>query len=125
MRVRFITCWANPRVYSLQSLHLKTALEKLLGRKIDIVTSNCGCFYNSLPEAFSSMFGYPADLIDTDVTFIPWPHFRYRKSETWLKRAPKGLYRKTVEVARGWQYSRSNAAYDITHYHQAPDAFGF
>jgi glycosyltransferase involved in cell wall biosynthesis len=125
MKVKFITCWADTRVYSTQSFHLKQALEKLLGDKIDVVTSNCNCFYTDFSSAFLSMLGHPSGLINEDVEFIRWPHVRNRKCIGLITGISRKTYRKVVEGFRGWEYSKGLQGYDIIHYHQAPDAFGF
>lgn len=111
------------RIYPIQMSHIRLALERLIGQRIDVVTSNCGCFYGDLRSAIASLSNYGEVLTDKEVTFIKLPHFRMKKglSSGSLLRA---IYRFFSELYRGMKYARLTRGKDIVHFHQSADAFG-
>ena len=127
MKISYISCWCYLRVYAIQVFHLKEHVEKLLGKKVDLITSNCGCFYGGIGSVFASLIKSHDDLLmSSDVQeFIRIPHFRDRKEGGLLRRTVKGIYRRVAEPLRGFLFSSYSKGSDIVHFHQGPDAFGF
>ena len=112
------------RIYPIQMSHMRQALEPLVGGRIDMVTSNCGCFYGGLRSMIASLSNYEALLPDKDVTFIKLPHIRMKKG---LRSGSpvRAVYRFFSELYRGRRYAKLTRGYDLVHFHQSADAFGY
>ena len=100
IKVAFIGCWCHLRIYAIQASHVKESLEKLIGEEIKVITSNCGCYYHSLPSIFTSLYNYRALLTDRDVTFIKLPHLRLKNDPT-IGYLIRSAYRGVSEPLRG------------------------
>jgi glycosyltransferase involved in cell wall biosynthesis len=125
MKVGFIGCWCDMKIYAIQASNIRRSLEKLLRARIKVVTSNCGCFYGSLPEVLYSPFNYRSLLADQDVSaFVKIPHFRFKEGSG-VKRFIKGSYAMVSEPMRAQLYSKATRDCEIVHFHQSSDSFGY
>lgn len=121
MKIAFITCWSNLKIYSIQASHVKQALEKIINSRIDIVTSNCGCFYPNFKSVFTE--DYKRQLTDINASYINVPYTRCKRKSNPIHLI-KYLYKGVSEVLRGYLFSRDTKNYEIVHFHQSCDSFG-
>ena len=125
MKIAYIACWCKMRIYAIQTSHLKENIEKQLENKIKLITSNCGCFYSNFKDAFTSLSNYENLLTDTDVSFFKLPHFRYHAQKSLASRLMRLAYRGLSEPLRGYYFAKHTKEFDIVHFHQSADAFGY
>jgi len=124
MNVVFVSCWAYLRIYSVQAAHLKQTLENQFGLKIDVLTSNCGCFYEGFRDVFSSFSNYESVMTDTEAQFLKLPHFRAHREKNVVSRSARSAYRRLAEPLRGKWFSGKAKGYPLIHFHQSAEAFG-
>ena len=124
MRVAFVTCWAYLRIYSVQAVHLKETLEDQFGLKIDVLTSNCGCFYTGFRDVFASFSNYESVMTNKEAEFLKLPYFRPHPEKSLLSRAARSAYRGISEPRRGKWFIQKAQNHPVIHFHQSSDAFG-
>jgi|GEM_PF-2023693 len=122
--VAFVSCWAYLRIYSVQAVHLKETLEEQFGLKIDVFTSNCGCFYTGVRDVFASFSNYESVMTNRDAEFLKLPYFRSHPEKSFLSRAVRTAYRGLSEPKRGKWFAQKAQNHPIIHFHQSSDAFG-
>ena len=124
MKIAFITCWCYLRIYAIQSFHLKETLEGIMKSKIKLVTSNCSCYNTSITATATSPIKYKHLLAGDTDTFVRLPHIRKREGSSLFHQLSR-VYRNYSEPARGKQFIKAISGFDIAHFHQASDAFGY
>jgi glycosyltransferase involved in cell wall biosynthesis len=124
MNIAFVTCWAYLRIYSVQAVHLKETLENKFGVKIDVLTSNCGCFYTGFRDVFSSFSNYASVMTNREAEFLKLPYFRAHQEKNLLSRSARSAYRGISEPLRGKWFIQKTQKHPIIHFHQSSDAFG-
>jgi glycosyltransferase involved in cell wall biosynthesis len=124
MKIAFISCWCDLRIYAIQAFHLKKHLERMIEDEIRLVTSNCNCYNTSFKSTLTSPLNYKYLLTDTVDYFVRVPHIRQKEGSNVGKFARR-LYRNTSESLRGRLYLKAISDCDIVHFHQSSDAFGY
>jgi glycosyltransferase involved in cell wall biosynthesis len=124
LNVAFVTCWAYLRIYSVQAVHLKETLEEQHGLKVDVFTSNCGCFYTGFGDVFASFSNYETVMTNKDAQFLKLPYFRPHPENGLISRAARVAYRGFSEPKRGKWFVEKAQGYPVIHFHQSSDAFG-
>jgi len=124
MKAGFIGCWCHMRIYAVQASHLRKSLEKLTGSDIPVITSNCGCFYSSVPGILGSFFNYNTLLTSPDVDFIKLPYTNLKKTSR-IGFLARQAYSRFSEMRRGRLYAKKTRNNDIAHFHQSASAFGY
>ncbi len=124
MKIAYICCSYGLTIYAIQAATLRTFLQKNLNETIDVITSNCNCFYTNTSSAIKSLFNYKEFLNIKDSSFIMMPHFRLQEAST-----PGGFlrmaYRSFSEPARGYLYAKKTQNYDVVHFFQSSESFGY
>jgi glycosyltransferase involved in cell wall biosynthesis len=124
MKVTFISCWCNLRIYAIQAFHLKKHLESIINDEIRLITSNCNCYNTSLKSTLVSPLDYKGLLTCEADYFVRVPHLRSKEGSS-IGRLLRRLYRNVSEPLRGRLYLRAVSDCDIVHFHQSNDAFGY
>lgn len=100
------------RIYPIYSAHLRTSLDKALGKAVNVVTTNCMCYDKNDP-------------VDRNVHFVGLPYVTIRPSKTRLKFLARLQFHNILEPVRGWLFSRTTTDFDIAHFQQSSYAFGY
>jgi glycosyltransferase involved in cell wall biosynthesis len=124
MKIAFIACWCYLRIYSIQSSHLKENMEKIIKGKIDVITSNCGCYYSNIPKMLASPFTYKSLLTSTPDSFIKLPHLAIKKGNV-LGYTMRSVYGSVAEPVRHSLFLNAIPECDIVHFHQSGGAFSY
>jgi len=112
------------RIYAIQASHLRNSLENIMNEKIKVITSNCACYYTSIPAVFTSLFNYKKSLTNSRASFISFPYFQIKKGSS-IGYIVRAFYGKMSDPVRGYAFAKATADFDIAHFHQSGEAFGY
>ena len=114
INVKIISCWFATS-YGAYSDGLRLALEKMLGREVGIIATNCGC---GDPVERNRVFH------NSQCDYFEFPNLRYFKSSNRFKYWLRNAAREVLYWERARRYLRQGRGADVLHFHQTLNAFG-
>jgi len=112
MKIGLLCCWPTMRIYPIYSASLRASLEKITGRKVPVVTSDCACFE-------------PEKALNSDYEYIDMRYLNRHSSHNRLKTAVKSAVYPSIEKRRGEAFASRTRDYDVVDFQQSSYAFGY
>ncbi len=112
MKIAFLCCWSNMRIYPIYSSCLRSAIEGIIGDEVGVLTTDCMCFStdNPVPQRYK---------------LINLPYFTRRKSGSKIKNYMKSHLYGPNERLRGRLLASRSNDYDVVDFQQSSYAFGY